>query len=237
MTKNSSKATKELQGKLIASIIVLVLSTILCVGATFAWFSSYNSAGSRLIAGRLNAELFLIEELDGRVDENARLNNVIYYGADNEVNFGKPSLDPDHRSNAKLVELNNTIPTDYGYRKLKLTNNGSIAFNSHIRLTTTDSLSSFAHNFQIKVAYFDDANVNSDVQGFVNKSVLLSGLTNSETDSNGLIMYYIDIDLGQLLVNSQRDIVISYEFLQSAGNDAQEQNISFDFVIFAVQAI
>ena len=189
------------------SCVIIMLCTTLIVGASYALFNETISVGNHLQAGNLDADLtrtnlkYAVLDTDGVLRTYEDGNDVNFTGATNENIFG--------------LNGDRIVPGSYFEAEMKLSNNGTVAFDYEVEIKLLGNSGEFANQLQVTVT-----------SGNETETLKLSEI-------NGKLV----ITDGRMPINSNTTFTVKVEFIDSDNNNAaQNQTCAFDLVVTAVQA-
>ncbi len=197
------------------SMITLCFSVMMIVGGTFALFSDSQVVNNHLEAGNLDVGLHRVSYIAHQLDKDGVMKTSIEDTSDVDLN----------QNASKLFEVKNAVPTSYYQATLRISNNGSTAFNYGLRILweKTDKTSaleeSFAKQIEITVT---SSKLNSP------KVFRLADCVSN------------DVGLGYILKDgSAETVTVKATFVNdnNVNNDAMLATIDFDVQIYAAQKV
>ena len=195
------------------SVIALILCFAMLVGTTYAWFTdSVTSAGNKIVAGKLDIDLYMFDAAAGDYVEISDTSAPI---------FGEGSLAQKDTA-ATLWEPGKTQVV-----YLKLVNNGNLDLKYQVLIEVSDVSKNLIDvvKYDIKPdAKPTDVDPDAITAWSGNGVSVLSGINVVETAK--------DVSLGK---DAEHYFALMVHMDENAGNDYQEGTISFDVKVLATQ--
>lgn len=201
---------------ILLSCITVLCSLGLIVGGTFALFEQTQLVSNHLQAGSMNVELYRVNLHSKVMDEN---------GNDKEI-INPERVDFTNELAENIFGLEGTakvVPGCYFAATMEIVNSGGdVAFNYFVEIRLSGGAANeLASQLRLVV----------EVDGQEPRSALLSELT------DGMQLGSAEDPIGQILLNQSAQFVVRLEFVDVPDNNsAQEQTVSFDLIVHAVQA-
>lgn len=195
--------------KLLLALLTIAVCIALLIGGTYALFSTQIGVENHLVAGNLSATLVRDSLTTVSLGENGHLTRTTNGEDKNFTNAGKNNL-------FDLTDAVRIAPGCSFTADMVLTNNGSVAFSYWIEVKLKGDSNALAEQLQVTVK-------TGDVQ---TEKFLKDGLSvGSEAKGIGIVE-----------VGASANFSVSVEFVDlDTNNDAQDQTVSFDFVVYALQ--
>ena len=214
------KGTSRKRTLLVSCAVILLCMTVI-IGMTWALFTDTHTVKNHLKAGDLDITLERIGLEKYTLNESGYLTSVEYTETEAYWNFSNSTKKDvfDIQSNEKIVPGSKFIAT------MRIKNESDVAFGYWIEIVCTDKTNGADLAKQLKVT----VNTGSDASAFVNDGLTVGSSSN-----------YV----GELIIGATAEFTVTVEFLDSfvAENNidrndlAQGENLSFDLVVYAVQA-
>ncbi|MBG0762313.1 hypothetical protein IY230_01645 [Acholeplasma laidlawii] len=195
---------------LIASAFAIVGAAALIVAGTYALFSDSISIDNHLQAGTLKVKL---ERTSLKWAELNPVTGYLVEQTDNEVkDFTKSSTLTENVFGLEDEVL--VVPNSFYEATLKLSNNGSVAFDYTVKIVLTSNSNALAEQLKVTV---DGDTVNAKLLSD-GETILVSGT------------------MDKTVSNSAKSFTIRIEFInQNDNNDAQDLTVDFDLIVTAIQ--
>ncbi len=195
--------------KLLLAFLTIAVCIALLIGGTYALFSAQIGVENHLVAGNLSATLVRENLETVSLAENGHLTRTTNGEDKDFTNAGKNNL----------FDLEEGVKIAPGCRftaDMVLTNNGSVAFSYWIEVKLKGDSNVLAEQLKVTVKTGETQT----------EKFLKDGLSvGSEADGIGVVE-----------VGANAQFSVSVEFLDlDTNNDAQNQTVEFDFVVYALQ--
>ena len=206
MTKK--KSTKR---ALISSLLILAMCFTMLAGTTFAWFTdSVTSTGNKIVAGKLDIDLFLGTAADTYVEISDSSDPI----------FGSTSLIAQNNPQDTLWEPGKT---QIAY--LKLVNNGNLWLKYSVAIDVKNNVKDLYK--VLKYVIIPDAKY-----GDVNKTAYDAVAANLASVNLGAQPTATDVEMAP---GAEHYFALAVHMDEDAGNEYQEGSVDFDMTVLATQ--
>lgn len=200
---------RNIKQTLIMSVLSVVISIAMFIGATFAWFTdNVTSSGNIIKSGNLDIEMYWTDDLDSGTWYNVE-------DSDHNTIFGYDNWEPGYTE----------------VRYIKIVNNGNLALNYDLTLTPQNSVGKLAEVINV---YFADSEVEVQTREDLSKLGAI-GLLNNVLDGGATASgTLLAANQSSPLHKSGETIVtMAMNMITTAGNDYQDESVG-DFTITAL---
>ncbi len=211
--KIAQKEARHISRRLILALVTMLLCIALLIGGTYALFSASSIVTNHLVAGNLTAKLVRESYSYDTLDESGYI--VHHPGTETNTDFSAAT-------NENLFGLAKDAYIAPGCKftaNMALTNEGTVAFNYWIVIQLKGDSNALAEQLQVTVQVGEQKTEQS----------LSKGLSiGSDKNPIGVV------ELG----GSKATFSVTVEFTDNDDNNAAEdQQVYFDFTVFAMQAV
>lgn len=195
---------------LISCTVILVCVSVI-VGMTYALFTDSVTVQNHLKAGKLDVSLVRTNLKYSVLNEDGQLEEVELSGTDNEVDFTEST--PENvfgldGTNKKIV------PGSFFEAKMKLENNGNVAFAYEVKLHFSDSANALSDQLQVTVTHPDGHTTTKTLSELSSAMTIAEGEMTASDDAQGFVVKISFPDLPNQ--NAAQNLTTAFDLSVSA---------------------